>query len=50
MHTKNQLPRCPGSGLKARGSEKDEEEEEKKKTEENCDFKASLASQAKAWI
>ena len=41
MHTKNQSPRLPGSGLKQGGRRKEVEEGRKKKY---YDFKASLAS------
>ena len=41
MHTKNQSPRLPGSGLKQGGRRKKKKKEGRKK---NCDFKASLAS------
>ena len=46
MHTKNQSPRWPGSGLKQGGRRKEGRKEEEK----NYDFKASLASHMRLWL
>ena len=41
MHTKNQSPRWPGSGLKQGG---------RRRKEKNYDFKGSLASHLRLWL